>query len=183
MANHAYVFNCKKRYSQEELDNLAEQFCKEVLKDLFKLVKGEESWRMLQFIDCDQIGVEFWIGWCLNEKCREVKAIEIRHGHSTDFEWWVDLYFTNWLAEKLQGNLMDDGDGKVNKPDVKKINSLDEYRKKLGIRDMFFVEVFKEFPKLKAFTNHPKCFVSRAQRLQIKANMAKIMKLMSKEKV
>jgi hypothetical protein len=36
--------------------------------------------------------------------------IETRHGGGSDLQWWVDFVFTNELAFKVNGYIIDDGD-------------------------------------------------------------------------
>jgi len=131
MANHAYVLRCS--FTQEQVDELARQFCAGPLKGLFE-VRTANDWRMITYKGDDQVGVEYWLtthpdyGWdeqgkpspCGDEgrEFPEIPAITIRHGHHSDFGWWVDFYWEHYLAAALNGKIVDDCDGVLQTPKV-----------------------------------------------------------------
>ena len=126
MANHAYVFDCKIKPTYDVVKDLAEQFLKDTLQGKFVLSEEQESpdsdkyfWLALNDYD----GVTFW---CDDKKMEGIEPdntswegpiVEFRHGHASQFMWWVDIALENWMAHKLQGKIVDDGCWETMEPD------------------------------------------------------------------
>lgn len=41
---------------------------------------------------------------------------EIKHGHSGNFGWWLDISVANEVAKVFEGTIDDDGDGEISEP-------------------------------------------------------------------
>lgn len=111
MANHAYVFGCKKKFNEDTIIQLANNFNKTVLKGLFQVNKNKddkETYLSFQYGNDYNMHLGFWIS-----KYKRSKRIEIRHGHCGDFMWWVDHNWQNYLAWHLKGKMRDDGHDQV----------------------------------------------------------------------
>ncbi len=110
MANHAWVYGCKKEWTSDTIKTLADTFCQTVLKGLFHVTverEGNTDYFMIRrYPDREVLSLQFWTS---NHK--KSRAIEIQHGHGGDFMWWLDNNWENYLAHHLDGKITDEGCG------------------------------------------------------------------------
>ncbi len=111
MANHAWVYGCKKRWNTDDIQRLAETFCQTILKGLFHVTRSrnEKEGRDYFLIVCNKdelLSLQFW-----TSTHKRSRAIEIRHSINGDFMWWLDFNWENYLSWHLEGKIEDDGGG------------------------------------------------------------------------
>lgn len=163
MSNYANIIRCAVNYRQEDLDVIARNFTSKHLKGMFELRNGEDGWRKICYNGNEDIGVEFWMGKYLDEK-----AVNVQHRHFSNFGWWIDVFFTHYLASNLGGQIVDDGVGVIDNPNCDKYDTVDKFRQ-LGQCwwDIGMQEFFVEFPELKVFTEHPQEYTSQKEKVKM----------------
>jgi len=145
MANHAHVINCKKPFDKKLIVELVQEFIDTRLKGMFhiELAEGDDGWNVLAYKDDKYMGVCFWIedhyDW--DEETEEriesskQKCVSFRHGHGTDFMWWVDISLENFIAHKLEGQIIDDGVCEIMEPVLDKYPTVNDWICGVGLSE------------------------------------------------
>ena len=116
MANHAYI--C----TDEEVDGarlkaLLDQVNEERFGGLLKFQANGDHFMAL--INDYESFIEIWVHEP-TEYSEEDAKLEVRHGHGYNVAWYTDFYISNWIAEKLNGCVIDESDGERQTPDFHK---------------------------------------------------------------
>lgn len=122
MANSAYAFR-KEPILPDEYLNAIDKFNEEMFDGDLIVKTGfnadNSHWRCLvppleSGEDSDYYGMETWIShvhspYPDDEDDKKYPAVEIRHGHSTAFEWYIDHQWCAWWCQHHGCEGIDDG--------------------------------------------------------------------------
>lgn len=121
MANHGYVI-VKKLPPAKKVDaELRDIVAKFPQFDLHFYAK-ERSWDFLLRSD-NKFGMSFW----LDKTYKKEPCIEFRHGHGSNFFWWIEYEIREELGLRYDAIMADDGDNRRTKPKKKRYSFYSEY--------------------------------------------------------
>lgn len=115
MANHAYI-HTEESIDASKLKELLDAVNEERFggKLVFQVDEGGDYFMAL--IDDYNSYIEIFIPEKGSWSYEEGAKLEVRHGHAMDLSWYTDLFISHWIAEKVDGTVIDDGTGENEKP-------------------------------------------------------------------
>jgi hypothetical protein len=158
MANHGYIF-AKELPDAETINKDVQEIVARKFPMFIVNFDPEAAWHEgkkglwnIIFKNEDpntfRIGIQFWMSERERYEYDEEKdeegelidklpCIEFKHGHGSQFLWWLEYEIREELATRYNCTIADDGDGEENPPHTKRYNTFYEYfsdiHKGLGI--------------------------------------------------